>query len=168
MAATLTKTMKNAAPADKQHHENAALLAAIGKAQAVIEFTMDGTIVAANENFLNAVGYSLDEIRGRHHGMFVEDAYRNSGEYRDFWARLNRGENLPGEYRRVGKGGKLVVIQASYNPIADKSGKLVKVVKFASDVTEMAFARTEASATSSRRGRSARPTSRPSRRAAAS
>ena len=86
----------------------------------------------------------MDEIQGRHHSMFVEDSLRNSAEYREFWARLNRGENLPGEYRRVGKGGKQVVIQPSYNPIADDSGKLVKVVKFASDVTEMVKARTEA------------------------
>ena len=101
---------------------------------------MDGTIITANENFCRTVGYSLDEIKGRHHSMFVEDAQRNSAEYREFWARLNRGENLPGEYRRVGKGGKLVVIQASYNPIADASGKLVKVVKFANDVTAAALA----------------------------
>jgi len=144
MAATLTKTKKNPAPADKQHHENAALLAAISRAQAVIEFEMDGTIVTANDNFLKTLGYSLDEIKGRHHSMFVEEGTKNSAEYREFWARLNRGENLPGEFRRIGKGGKLVVIQASYNPILDSSGKLVKVVKFASDVTEMAHARSEA------------------------
>ncbi|MGC3968839.1 MAG: PAS domain-containing methyl-accepting chemotaxis protein [Pirellulales bacterium] len=114
------------------------LLAAIGKSQAVIEFNMDGTIITANDNFCTTVGYSLDEIVGRHHGMFVEDSYRNSAEYREFWARLNRGENLPGEYRRIGKNGKLVIIQASYNPIADASGKLVKVVKFAMDITTTA------------------------------
>lgn len=129
---------------DQQATENAALLAAIGKSQAVIEFDMDGTILTANDNFLKAVGYNLDEIKGRHHSLFVEDSLKNSAEYREFWARLNRGENLPGEYRRVGKGGKPIVIQASYNPIADASGKLVKVVKFATDVTELAKAREEA------------------------
>ncbi len=143
MPTTLRKP-KPSATSSKQHFENAALLAAISKSQAVIEFELDGTIITANDNFLKTLGYSLDEIKGRHHSMFVEDSLRNSSEYREFWARLNRGENLPGEYRRVGKGGKLVVIQASYNPIADASGKLVKVVKFASDVTDMALARVEA------------------------
>lgn len=120
------------------------LFAAISKSQAVIEFELDGTIITANDNFLKAVGYSLEEIVGRHHSLFVEESLKNAPEYREFWARLNRGENLPGEYRRVGKGGKQIVIQASYNPIADASGKLVKVVKFATDVTEMAKSRVEA------------------------
>ncbi|MFO0885380.1 MAG: methyl-accepting chemotaxis protein [Pirellulales bacterium] len=132
------------ATAKKRYSEEATLLEAIGKSQAVIEFEMDGTIVTANDNFLNTVGYTLDEIRGRHHSMFVPEELRNSAEYRDFWARLNRGENLPGEYKRVGKGGKQIVIQASYNPIADASGRLVKVVKFASDITQMAQTRAEA------------------------
>ena len=127
----------------KEHTENAALLAAISKTQAVIEFQMDGTIVTANENFCNCVGYTLAEIQGKHHSMFAPEGVKDSPEYREFWSRLNRGENLPGEYERVGKGGKKVVIQASYNPIADASGKLVKVVKFASDITEMAAARAE-------------------------
>lgn len=104
------------ATAKKRYSEEATLLEAIGKSQAVIEFEMDGTIVTANDNFLNTVGYTLDEIRGRHHSMFVPEELRNSVEYRDFWSRLNRGENLPGEYKRVGKGGKQIVIQASYNP----------------------------------------------------
>ena len=145
MATTLRRTRPAAKSASNiQHVENAALLAAISKAQAMIAFELDGTIITANDNFLQTLGYSLDEIKGRHHSMFVEDSLKNSADYREFWARLNRGENLPGEYRRVAKGGKLVVIQASYNPIADASGKLVKVVKFASDITEMAHARTEA------------------------
>ena len=145
MTTTLRKPKSSNNSFDKQKFvELSNLLAAIGKSQAVIEFEMDGTILTANQNFLQTVGYTLDEIRGRHHSMFVEDSLRNSPEYREFWARLNRGENLPGEYRRVGKGNKQVVIQASYNPIADESGKLVKVVKFASDVTEMVKSRTEA------------------------
>ena len=145
MAVALRKPKASKPAVDSARYvELSNLLAAIGKSQAVIEFNMDGTIVTANANFCAAVGYSLEEIVGRHHGMFVEESYRNSAEYRDFWARLNRGENLPGEYKRVGKHGKQIVIQASYNPIADASGKLVKVVKFASDVTDMARTRAEA------------------------
>ncbi len=128
----------------RQGWENAALIAALDKVQAVIEFDMDGTILAANDNFLQVVGYSLEEIAGRHHSMFVDDDTRRSVEYREFWDRLNRGENLPGEYKRIAKSGREVVIQASYNPIADASGRLVKVVKFATDVTHMAAARAEA------------------------
>lgn len=145
MATTLRKPKSTKATQDKQKFvEITNLLLAIGKAQAVIEFDMDGTIIVANENFLQTVGYSLDEIQGKHHSMFVEESLKNSAEYREFWSRLNRGENLPGEYVRVGKGGKRIVIQASYNPIPDASGKLVKVVKFASDITQMAAARTDA------------------------
>ncbi|MBV9886564.1 MAG: PAS domain S-box protein [Acidobacteria bacterium] len=110
-------------------------IAAIGKSQAVIEFQMDGTIVEANDNFLRTMGYMLDEIKGRHHSIFVDESYRNSSDYRDFWTKLNRGEYQAGEYKRVGKGGKEVWIQASYNPILDLNGKPFKVVKYASDIT---------------------------------
>jgi methyl-accepting chemotaxis protein len=109
---------------------------AIGKAQAVIEFAMDGTVNSANENFLKTVGYSLDEIKGKHHRMFCDSAYANSNEYKMFWEKLNRGEFDTAEYRRVGKGGKVVRIQASYNPIFDLNGKPFKVVKYATDLTE--------------------------------
>ena len=111
-------------------------VAAIGKSQAVIEFKMDGTIVTANENFLKTLGYTLEEIKGRHHGMFVEEAYRQSSDYREFWAKLNRGEYVADEFKRIGKGGREVWIQASYNPILDLNGKPCKVVKFATDVTQ--------------------------------
>ncbi len=107
---------------------------AISKSQAVISFNMDGTIIEANENFLNAVGYSLNEIKGQHHRMFCEDS--SSPEYKAFWEKLNRGEFDSGEYKRVGKGGKEIWINATYNPILDFNGKPFKVVKFASDVTE--------------------------------
>ncbi len=110
-------------------------LTAISKSQAFIEFRLDGTILNANENFLNALGYTLDEIKGKHHSMFVDEAYRNSNAYREFWAKLNRGEFDAGEYKRIGKGGREVWIQASYNPILDVNGKPVKVVKYATDVT---------------------------------
>ncbi len=112
-------------------------IAAIGKSQAVIEFNMDGTIITANDNFLNALGgYSLNEVKGKHHKMFVEDSYGRSPAYTEFWARLNRGEFIADEFKRTGKGGKEVWIRASYNPILDLSGRPFKVVKFATDVTE--------------------------------
>jgi methyl-accepting chemotaxis protein len=114
---------------------------AIGKSQAVIEFSMDGTIITANDNFLNAVGYSLAEIKGKHHGMFVESSERDSAAYRDFWTSLNRGQYQAAEYRRVGKGGREIYIQASYNPIIDLDGKPLKVVKYATDVTKQVLVR---------------------------
>ena len=110
-------------------------VAAISKSQAVIEFNLDGIVTAANDNFLNALGYRLDEIKGKHHSMFVEPAYRSSSEYRQFWVNLNAGKFEAGEFKRIGKGGKEVWIQASYNPILDRSGKPFKVVKYATDIT---------------------------------
>ena len=111
-------------------------LEAVSKAQAVIEFNLDGTIITANENFLQTVGYSLDEIKGQHHRMFVEPEHARGAEYREFWEKLNRGEFEAGEYKRIGKGGKEVWIQASYNPILDLNGNPFKVVKYATDITE--------------------------------
>jgi len=108
---------------------------AISKSQAVIEFNMDGTIITANQNFLSTMGYSLEEIQGQHHRMFAEPGYGNSREYDEFWQDLNRGNFASGEYKRVGKFGKEVWIQATYNPIMDQNGKPFKVVKFASDIT---------------------------------
>ncbi|MFN3349159.1 methyl-accepting chemotaxis protein [Pseudorhodoplanes sp.] len=116
---------------------NEGMLSALNKAQAVIEFNLDGTIVTANDNFLKALGYSLDEIKGRHHSMFCEPAYAQSAEYKMFWEKLGRGEFDAGQYKRLGKGGKEIWIQASYNPILDASGRPFKVVKFASDITAM-------------------------------
>ncbi|MEZ5291502.1 MAG: PAS domain-containing methyl-accepting chemotaxis protein [Vicinamibacterales bacterium] len=110
-------------------------LAAIGKSQAVIEFDLDGTIRTANDNFCGALGYRLDEIKGRHHSLFVERGVSASDEYRAFWAALGRGEYQAGEYKRIGKGGKEVWIQASYNPILDMNGRPFKVVKYATDTT---------------------------------
>ncbi|HWU99687.1 MAG TPA: methyl-accepting chemotaxis protein [Devosia sp.] len=131
-------TARRLAAADAQSQ-----LAAIGRAQAVIEFNLDGTIITANDNFCQAMGYGLDEIKGRHHRMFVDPAYAQSAEYRDFWETLRRGEGLAAEFRRIGKGGKEVWIQASYTPIFDPSGKPYKVVKYATDATD-ASARKEA------------------------
>ena len=114
----------------------AAELAAIHKIQATIEFALDGTILTANQNFLDAMGYTLAEIKGKHHSMFVEPAYRDAPEYKQFWMALNRGEAQSAEYKRIGKGGREVWIQASYNPILGRDGKPFKVVKFAIDVTK--------------------------------
>ena len=114
----------------------AGMFDAINRVQAVIEFGLDGTIQHANENFLNAMGYSLDEVRGKHHSMFVEPAYRESAEYKLFWEKLGRGDFDAGQYKRLGKGGREVWIQASYNPVFNAGGKPVKVVKFATDITE--------------------------------
>src|SRR5271155_4346799 len=100
---------------------------AIGKSQAVISFQMDGTVIEANPNFLNAMGYTQDEIKGKHHSIFVDPAHRQSADYKAFWENLNRGENQIGEVKRIAKSGKEVWLQASYNPIRDVSGKLFKV-----------------------------------------
>ncbi len=108
---------------------------AIDKAQAVIEFDTTGYVLGANQNFLDTLGYRSEEIVGKHHRMFCDDSYTASNEYREFWAKLNRGEFDAGRYKRVGKGGRVVWIQATYNPIFDVSGRLHKVVKFATDVT---------------------------------
>lgn len=109
---------------------------AIGKAQAVIEFNLDGTILTANENFLKTLGYSLSEIQGKHHRMFCDLEYTRGADYENFWKKLNRGEFDSGRYLRVGAGGKQIWIQATYNPILDMNGRVYKVVKFASDITE--------------------------------
>jgi methyl-accepting chemotaxis protein len=111
------------------------IVAAISKSLAVIEFGMDATILTANDNFLGLMGYRLEEVRGKHHRMFVDPAEQNSPAYREFWAKLNRGEFQSAEYKRFAKGGKEVWIQASYNPILDQNGKPYKVIKYASDVT---------------------------------
>jgi methyl-accepting chemotaxis protein len=110
-------------------------LDALHRSQAVIEFALDGTILTANRNFLDAVGYSLAEVEGRHHGLFVDPAERETAEYRRFWDSLGRGEFASGEFRRIAKGGREIWIQATYNPIRDRNGVPVKVVKFATDIT---------------------------------
>ena len=109
---------------------------AIDKSQPIVQFKMDGTIISANDLFLNAMGYTLAEIIGRHHRLFVDPIYANSVEYKRFWEQLNLGQHDIGEYKRVGKGGKTVYLHASYNPILDNDGKPYKVVKYAADVTQ--------------------------------
>jgi methyl-accepting chemotaxis protein len=132
------KVVKFASDVTEQKLSNANFsgqISAISKSQAVIEFNLDGTIITANDNFLSALGYSLSEIQGQHHSLFVEPAHKSSMEYQQFWQKLNRGEFDSGEYLRIGKGGKEVWIQASYNPILDLNGKTIKVVKYATDIT---------------------------------
>ncbi|WP_420337036.1 methyl-accepting chemotaxis protein [Roseibium sp.] len=114
---------------------------ALNRSQAVIHFGLDGTILEANEKFLGAMGYSIDEIRGQHHGIFVDPEYRESFEYKRFWEELSRGEFKAGEFKRVAKGGREVWIQATYNPIVDAAGRTFKVVKFASDITKQVMER---------------------------
>ena len=118
------------------HHHDAGLVAALDRVMAVIEFNPDGTILGANAIFSAAMGYDLAEIRGRHHRMFAAPDYAASAEYRQFWDRLNRGEFIAGEFKRFAKGGREIWLQASYNPILDANGRVVRVVKFATDVTE--------------------------------
>jgi methyl-accepting chemotaxis protein len=139
---TTTATIK--APADavergKQNHRELELLqaefAAIRRSQAVIEFETDGTVITANDKFLKLVGYTLQDVRGKHHSMFVQPEYAQTADYREFWAKLDRGEYVAGEFKRISKGGKEVWIQASYNPILDRKGKSLKVVKYAFDIT---------------------------------
>ena len=108
---------------------------ALDRSQAVIEFAPDGTILTANDRFLAAMGYALDEVRGRHHSLFVETSHRDSPEYRSFWEALRRGAHQVAEFERVAKDGRTVWIQASYNPVLDRSGRVVKVIKFATDIT---------------------------------
>ncbi len=119
-----------------QAADNAGQLAAISKIQGVIEFDLTGKITAVNDNFANVTGYNENEIVGNHHSMFVEQVYKTSHEYKSFWEKLARGEADAGQYKRIGKGGKEVWLQASYNPIFDMNGNPFKVVKYATDITE--------------------------------
>lgn len=137
-AGQVTKILKVATDITAQKEaeaERAAKLAAVERVQASIEFTTDGVILNANENFLSVVGYALSEIKGRHHRMFVDPAYAESTAYAEFWRKLNAGDFVAEEFKRIGKGGREVWIQASYNPVFDAKGRVVKVVKFATEVT---------------------------------
>ena len=121
--------------ADRRNTELLAQFAAIDRSQAVIEFKIDGTILTANTNFLAIVGYTREEIVGKHHGMFVDPAYRESPEYRQFWAKLARGEFDKAQYKRIGKGGAQAWLEATYSPILDTGGNAVKVIMIATDIT---------------------------------
>ena len=130
-----SKTNAREAGFKKELQETQAKLDAISTTLAVIEFESDGTILSANQNFLSAVGYRLDEVQGQHHSMFIDRKYAESTEYQDFWAKLQRGESIQGEFQRFGKGSKEIWIQARYSALTDDSGKTYRVVKNATDIT---------------------------------
>src|SRR5690606_9355745 len=109
--------------------------AALDRSQAVIEFAPDGTIITANQNFLTAMGYGLQEIQGKHHAMFLEPGYRDSTDYKGFWPALARGDFTTGQFKRLAKGGREIWLEASYNPLTDGRGRVYKVVKYATDIT---------------------------------
>ena len=131
---------RNKQSGEKSVSELKSTIDALDKSQAVIEFDINGTILRANENFLHAVGYRLDEIVGKHHSMFVSPEERSSDDYKTFWARLNRGEYQAAQYKRFAKGGKEIWIEASYNPLLDNNGTPYKVIKFATDITAQKLA----------------------------
>ena len=129
------------ATAEASIMELKATVAAMDRSQARVEFDLTGKVLDANDNFLQAMGYALDEIVGRQHAMFVDPEFARSSDYRDFWQSLNAGEGLSAKYQRVGKGGRVVWIQGSYIPLLGADGKPFKVVKFAADVTDLEVAR---------------------------
>lgn len=131
----VVKFASDVTEAKKKAIDDAGKLEALSRSQAVIEFLPTGDILTANENFCNALGYSLSEIVGKHHSLFCEPAYARTEEYKRFWPRLAQGEFIADEFVRYGKGGREIWIQAAYNPIVGADGKVYKVVKFATDVT---------------------------------
>lgn len=118
-----------------KEHESQSLMNAICRSMAMIEFTPQGNVITANENFTATMGYRLDEIVGQHHSMFCRQSEASSSAYREFWLSLNRGEFHARSFERVNKMGVVVFLEASYNPILDHKGRLYKIVKFASDIT---------------------------------
>lgn len=131
----VVKYAMDVTPRLQAESEANAKLAAIDRAMAMIEFNLDGTIISANANFLQRMGYSLAQIQGKHHRLFCKPELASSAAYAEFWNRLNQGELFNGQFERVDKNGQVVWLEANYNPVYDASGRLCKVVKFASDVT---------------------------------
>lgn len=130
---------------NKSSSEMNDILNALSKSLAIIEVKLDGTIMTANQNFLDTLGYTLEEIKGKHHSMFIEHDYLQSDDYKVFWQKLNEGEFFSEQYKRIGKGGKEIWIEATYNPILDRKGRPYKVIKFASDVTKKSLKHAELS-----------------------
>ena len=120
----------------RKEQEQNSLINAINRSMAMIEFNLQGEVLTANDNFLNTMGYRLEDIRGKHHRLFCNREEADSAGYKNFWAQLNRGEYVSGRFQRVGRNGQPIWLRATYNPVFDSNGKLYKVVKFASDVTE--------------------------------
>jgi methyl-accepting chemotaxis protein len=133
----VVKYAMDVTPKMQAESEANAKLQAIDRAMAVIEFNLDGTIISANQNFLHRMGYSLAQVQGKHHRIFCTPELGNSSAYSDFWRRLNQGELFNGQFERIDKNGQIVWLEANYNPVYDASGRLCKVVKYASDVTAM-------------------------------
>ncbi|QJI33294.1 methyl-accepting chemotaxis protein [Pseudomonas sp. ADAK13] len=133
----VVKYAMDVTPKMQAESEANAKLQAIDRAMAVIEFNLDGTIISANQNFLHRMGYSLAQVQGKHHRIFCTPELANSSAYSDFWRRLNQGELFNGQFERIDKNGQIVWLEANYNPVYDASGRLCKVVKYASDVTAM-------------------------------
>ncbi|MBX9837943.1 MAG: PAS domain-containing protein [Silvanigrellaceae bacterium] len=129
------KIIKYASDVSKQKLKDQELNA-LSKTQAVINFNLDGTIIEANDNFLSTMGYRMDEIKGKHHSMFCDSKYTNKSEYREFWNKLNHGQFITGQFQRFAKGNREIWLQASYNPVFDLSGKVFKVVKYATEITK--------------------------------
>ncbi|MCG2839040.1 PAS domain-containing methyl-accepting chemotaxis protein [Photobacterium sp. WH77] len=119
-----------------EHHELASQTQAVSRSMAVIEFDLNGNILHANENFLATVGYTFDEIKEKHHRLFVTPSYAQTSEYQNFWYQLNQGQFMGGKFERVNKAGQTLWLEATYNPIFDTNGKLYKVIKFATDITQ--------------------------------
>lgn len=139
----VTRVIKYATDITEEKMKNAYFsgqIEAIRNSQAVIEFDPTGKILDANDNFLNAMGYSLSDIKGKHHSMFVDAAYRASNEYRLFWDQLGDGQFQSGEFHRIGSGGRDIWIQATYSPITDDNGRVFRVVKYATDITSRKMA----------------------------
>ncbi|MGI4891641.1 MAG: methyl-accepting chemotaxis protein [Janthinobacterium lividum] len=140
----IVKFARNVTDLKLMHADYEGQIAAINKSQAVIHFTMEGEILEANQNFLNSLGYTSTEVVGNKHSMFIEIAEVSSPEYASFWDKLRRGEFHSAIYKRIGKGGRVVWISATYNPILDLNGKPWKVVKYATDITGRMEARSQA------------------------
>jgi len=120
----------------RKEQEQNSLINAINRSMAMIEFNLQGEVLTANDTFLNTMGYRLEDIRGKHHRLFCNREEADSAGYKNFWAQLNRGEYVSGRFQRLGRNGQPIWLRATYNPVFDSNGKLYKVVKFASDVTE--------------------------------
>ncbi len=136
MNVAVERMLETLAENERKNTDYEGKISAISRSQAVIEFNLDGTIITANDNFLETVGYTLEEIVGQHHRIFCGSEYSNSSKYATFWSKLGRGEFEAGEFERLGKNGEKIWIQASYNPIIGANGKPFKVVKYAIDITE--------------------------------
>ncbi len=128
---------------EERQDDLAAQMEAIGRTNLIIQFKPDGTVITANDNFLKAMGYSLNEIQGRHHRILCDDELTQSSEYREFWAKLQRGEYVADDFKRIARGGREVWIRAAYNPICNRNGEVIKVVKFATDITSAVIAQNE-------------------------